>query len=1049
MQTYQRESKPIQDVYTQVTHLFKTAPDLLDDFKQFLPESAAQAKAAERARMAEQDVPLSNMRGEPGPPYGSPVISRETHTGTPGHNRGLPPVGNFAPTPVSKENKRKRNDRPEPTIPDGVPGPSSNKAQIAGQPGKRPKHVHATTVVKGPSDQPPPSPTLIPALPTPIEPTTTSAATSEELAFFDKAKKVISNKNVMNEFLKLCNLFSQDLIDRATLMHRAKTFLGTSPDLLKWFSEWVAYDERDITVENKPRIPSGRVTLSNCRGLGPSYRLLPKRERQKVCSGRDELCNQVLNDEWASHPTWASEDSGFVAHRKNIHEEGLHRIEEERHDYDYNIEACSRTIQLLEPIATTLRRMDEAAVHNYKLPQNLGGQSEMIYKRVIMKLYGREKGQEVIEQLHHRPYQVIPVLLNRLKERLETWKMAQREWEKIWREQTQKMFWKSLDHQAVSLKLNERRQFQTKTLQNEIQVRYEEMKRLDNATPGVLRGPQLEYVVDDPEVIVDATYLILRYVDETLSTDHPRLAPFIRDFVALFFGLDADIFRERIEEKLSRSPQNESEDPTSGGEETSSVKARKGLTKNSTLLRTALGRGRKLGRKEREESNASGSRATTPDVASNADDDMAMDGQEEADAKQEANATRWLDHPTTGNKLGTQDINPNEPQKRESYRFWANTTIYCFMRLFITFCERLQRIKQAEASVRELVINAQRAKPAIELGIMDKVPLDFFEYTGPDADYYAQMLHKLDGCLQGAVEFSDIEDILRRYYLQSGYTLYGFEKLVNALARAAVQVMNSDAKDKSADIFQSFKKDRVRDIVTAQQQTDYRKAVEKMVKDAELYRIDFVSSPRHVSVDKMLTTKQEPATNKVKIYLAKKDIPITDEVDEENRWRYYIASYTSLDDTDGVDVTGTKPVFLSRTHGTLAGSSGNDSGSSPSPDEIAAERAARMYDVKNEERLNIRIAVNNYRAFFQIGTYEGFHALPAERAVHTDAAETVRAHRDAFMQENYIAHSEGMKDLPANEVKATEEKFAGLTGEGKGAKAEAKQAEGEGMEVDG
>ena len=99
-------------------------------------------------------------------------------------------------------------------------------------------------------------------------------------------------------------------------------------------------------------------------------------------------------------PTWASEDSGFIAHKKNLHEEGLHRIEEERHDYDYNIEACSRTIQLLEPLAQSLRRLSEQEQLAFKLPPGLGGQSETIYKRVIMKLYGREKGQDVIQQLH-------------------------------------------------------------------------------------------------------------------------------------------------------------------------------------------------------------------------------------------------------------------------------------------------------------------------------------------------------------------------------------------------------------------------------------------------------------------------------------------------------------------------------------------------------------------------------------------------------------------------------------------------------------------------
>lgn len=127
------------------------------------------------------------------------------------------------------------------------------------------------------TEQPPASPTLIPALPSPIPPTTSSAATSEELGFFDRAKKAISNKNTFNEFLKLCNLFSQDLVDRTVLIHRARAFIGTHPELMKWFQEFIGYDEKDVIVENKARIPGGRVSLSNCRGLGPSYRLLPKR----------------------------------------------------------------------------------------------------------------------------------------------------------------------------------------------------------------------------------------------------------------------------------------------------------------------------------------------------------------------------------------------------------------------------------------------------------------------------------------------------------------------------------------------------------------------------------------------------------------------------------------------------------------------------------------------------------------------------------------------------------------------------------------------------
>lgn len=108
-----------------------------------------------------------------------------------------------------------------------------------------------------------------------------------------------------------------------------------------------------------------------------------------------------------------------------MHEEGLHRIEEERHDYDFNIEALARTVQLLEPIAQQLSLKPLEERMKFILPPGLGGQSETIYKRVIMKLYGRERGKAVIDALMSQPWNVIPTLLTRLKMKLEEYKAAQ------------------------------------------------------------------------------------------------------------------------------------------------------------------------------------------------------------------------------------------------------------------------------------------------------------------------------------------------------------------------------------------------------------------------------------------------------------------------------------------------------------------------------------------------------------------------------------------------------------------------------------------------
>lgn len=105
LQTYQRESKPIQDVYAQVTQLFNAAPDLLEDFKQFLPESAAQAKAQAAARQAEEAAIFSNVRSE-----SSYIAHLPANSSTPQRSDAkMPPLGNFAPpSSVGKESKKRR-----------------------------------------------------------------------------------------------------------------------------------------------------------------------------------------------------------------------------------------------------------------------------------------------------------------------------------------------------------------------------------------------------------------------------------------------------------------------------------------------------------------------------------------------------------------------------------------------------------------------------------------------------------------------------------------------------------------------------------------------------------------------------------------------------------------------------------------------------------------------------------------------------------------------------------------------------------------------------
>jgi len=560
----------------------------------------------------------------------------------------------------------------------------------------------------------------------------------------------------------------------------------------------------------------------------------------KPCSCRDELCNAVLNDEWASHPTWASEDSGFVAHRKNQFEEGLHRIEEERHDYDHNIAIIERTIQILEPLAQQNRMMSPADRKSWTLPADMGGQSQSIYRKVIGKIYGRELGRKVMEHLFAEPGNVIPVLLIRCRVTAEGWKASQREWDKVWRDQTQRMFWKSLDHQGINAKQADKKQFQTKTLQNEIHVKYEEQKRQRLTAHNNVPKNQADYSFSDVEVLMDASHLILTYAEQTHSTDYPRLTGFIKEFVPTFFGLDHETFQQRIRDIFETSPSNEEdEDEAPAFGDIASTRGRKTNGKKADLLRDVLEKGRKPNKNHKEDSVGSGSRASTPGGDSIADEEMS-DTVEEAI---EEGASTWFTHPIDNNVLRKRNIKPNEPYKRQVFNLYANLPIYCFLRMFGILYDRLLNLKNNEREVHEIVHRAKAHKAASELRMMDKRPDDYFSDTSLHANYYHQMLVMLQEQIKGesGMDMNYIEEILRRYYLQNGWMLYSFDKMLGALVRFAIAVLSNETKDKSYEIVQLFLKDRRKEKTTHQDELAYRRMVEKYVKDGDVYRIAYVS----------------------------------------------------------------------------------------------------------------------------------------------------------------------------------------------------------------
>lgn len=389
--------------------------------------------------------------------------------------------------------------------------------------------------------------------------------------------------------------------------------------------------------------------------------------------------------------------------------------------------------------------------------------------------------------------------------------------------------------------MTDKRQFQTKTLQNEIHVKFAEQAHARVKQPGAPPF-QMNWSFSDKDVIFDACFLLLTYAEGHHSTDAPKLQVFIKDLIPLFFDLDAEAFNQRMQTIYEGSSPNEDlEEETLASDESSQPRGRKMNGKKGDLLRDVLEKGRRPGRSEKEGSVASGSRASTPDVTPTVEEDL-KDAEEAAE--EEVRHKTWFTHPSDGNLSQKRNIKPTDPFQRNVYNLYANLPIYCFFRVFAILYERLVQLKANEDEVHEKVRRDKTQKPAIDFGIIDKLPTDYFSDTSPNANYYSQVLGMFEEVArnEGGLTMLQVQDVLRRYYLAHGWLMYSFEKMASALARFGTAILSNDPKERSNDVMTLFMKDRRKEFTTHQDEVTYRRQVEKYVKDADIYRLAYVST---------------------------------------------------------------------------------------------------------------------------------------------------------------------------------------------------------------
>jgi len=277
------------------------------------------------------------------------------------------------------------------------------------------------------------------------------------------------------------------------------------------------------------------VDWSTCKKHGPSYRELPPSYQHHTCSGRNGMCRSVLNDLWVSVPT-GSEEGSFKASRKNQYEEILFKCEDERFELDREIELNSSCMNAFWIIIHQIQSCSQDQLNSFRIEEGL----DILHLRCLERVYG-EKSPLVLQALVKNPVVAVPVIMRRLQQKDLEWRMARNERNKIWREVNQKNFLKSLDHQSGFFKQREKKALNHRELLGEIsslKLIYAHDKLLDRTEQRPEGRLSLIFSWEPSCLIHDLIHLLTIQIQKTGAhqVEQDKMQVFVKGFLRQIFG---------------------------------------------------------------------------------------------------------------------------------------------------------------------------------------------------------------------------------------------------------------------------------------------------------------------------------------------------------------------------------------------------------------------------------------------------------------------------------------------------------------------------------
>uniref|UniRef100_A0A7S3QMC6 Histone deacetylase interacting domain-containing protein n=1 Tax=Dunaliella tertiolecta TaxID=3047 RepID=A0A7S3QMC6_DUNTE len=404
---------------------------------------------------------------------------------------------------------------------------------------------------------------------------------TRELQFLERVKARLRSRESYSDFLKCLNLYAQDIISRQELVQLVSDIFGRAPDLVSQFHSFVnnceVMDMGELAqagnlgrpgmppMSNRDMLkaklqkdkfmtkPLSEIVASETERITPSYVKIPPGYPRLKSTGRTQIGEEVLNDQYVNVIT-GSEDYSFKLMRKNQYEEALFRCEDDRYEFEMCIEQNRSAMRALRPMVEKLTLMSPEERANLRLDDVPRFNS--MHTGHIQRLYS-EQGPVLVDLLRKNPAVAIPVVFHRMEQKDAEWQRVKAEMTKIWRKVYEQNYPRSLDHRSFYFKQQEKKNLMGKTMVSEIKDAADRRRadeqhlkclsmahRYSTPAAGIPGHKDLAYQYADKSVFGDVFTVLRTAIDHHVQASaRDQVLLLYLEAVEPFFGL-----KERSEE---------------------------------------------------------------------------------------------------------------------------------------------------------------------------------------------------------------------------------------------------------------------------------------------------------------------------------------------------------------------------------------------------------------------------------------------------------------------------------------------------------------------